>query len=467
MRLGMAFVWLLLSCGIAAAQTPGSVAPKGQPPAKVATVTVNTSSSGITIPSNFMGLSFEVGDLISGCYQNATGTWPGCGTVTSNAASFVSVVQLLGSNGVVRLGGSTSDTATPPALTQQIATNLQAFLAGIGSGWTSNVIYGLDLFANNSATAATQAGYLSTAFGAPHVTFQFSNEPLASGHFANIAAYQSAWNAYYTAVTGAVAGANYGAWDDSDLQDATTVISGLTPGLSGLSLVSYHRYSQGSTAAAIISYVPANTPFVGTNTGYLGSAISKQRLTETNSLGNGGVNGLSNTLMSAAFILNEAIQTANLGYGGINVHNRYAGQPVYYSPVSQLSDGNFGAAPIFYGMYLFAQVQGQQILASNVSGGANIVALATLRAANKANMLIVNNDQFSTSTVTPVQSAAWTTANVLKIASPAGQGCSESNPTLGGQAIGESGAWSGTTFSINNGQSITLGPCEAALVSVQ
>lgn len=458
----IALIWLLIwsLCTSASAQVTGLISSPGRNGAAAA-VMVNTSGSGLTIPSSFIGVSVEVADLINGYYQGTNGTWPS----NSSASSFVSLIQLLGSNGVFRFGGASSDTATPPALTQNIANNAQTFLAGVGSGWVSNVIYGLDLFANNSTTAANQAGFLATAFGASHMTFQFSNEPLSSGHFGSIGAYQTAWNAYYTAVTGAVASANYAAWDDTDLQDASTIIGGLTPGLSGLASVSYHRYGVGTTAAAVISYVNQWNFFVSTNASYLGSSVSKQRFTETNTLGNRGVVGLSDTLMAATFILTESIQLANYGYAGLNVHNVYAGGFGTYNPFIQNADGNFSPGTIFYGMYLFSQIEGQQILPSSVAGNGNIVAIATLRTASKANILIVNDDVYNSVPVTVNQSAAWSTATVLQL--KGNSACGEKSPTLGGQVIGESGVWSGTTTTISNGQAVTLGPCEAALIKVQ
>lgn len=68
--------------------------------------------------------------------------------------------------------------------------------------------------------------------------------------------------------------------------------------------------------------------------------------------------------------------------------------------------------------------------------------------------------------ITPTQINFWTTANVLKISTSDGNNCTSGNPTIGGQPIGKSGLWAGSPSSINNGQSISLQPCEAALIQI-
>jgi len=435
-------------------------------PSRTVTVAADTSSSGITIPTNFVGVSVEVQDfVVKGYFQGTSGTWNG----NASASSFIGLLGLLGTNGVFRIGGSTSDAASAPALTQQMATNLQTFLTALGGGWTP--IYGLDLKANDSATATTQVGYLTTTFGTSGVVFQMGNEPVSSGNF-TIGTYQTAWNAYYAAITASVAAARFSAWDEFNWGNAQTAINGLTPGVAGLQNVSYHWYningSVPNTSFLLNSIANFKTSF-NSNTAWAGSV--KQRLSETNSINLGGQNIFSNTLMSAAWYLNQAIILSQLGYAGLNEHMFFTGESSttqgYYNPMLQQPDQNFAPGAIFYGMYLFSRIQGQQIINSAVSGNAYIAAITTLRTAGKANMIVANNDQFDTIAVVPQQSAAWSTATVLRVASPSGTGCIEPSPTLGGQAIGESGAWSGSTFSISNGQAVVLGPCESALVQIQ
>jgi hypothetical protein len=192
------------------------------------------------------------------------------------------------------------------------------------------------------------------------------------------------------------------------------------------------------------------------------------RLTESNSMGfASGGNGISNRLAAATWYLNEAIVMAAGGWSGINIHAAYHFVSAIYNPIVQLGDGNFGAGPIFYGLFLFSKIEGQQILPLAIGGNGNIQAIATKGANGNANILAVNNDVSSSVIVTPQQSGAWTTANVLVLQDGDGNGCASASPVVGGAAIGESGSWSGTPFSIANGGYVSIPPCGAALIQIQ
>lgn len=449
-----------LALAIALAITPAwsdnqSESLPSTPPARVATVAVNLSSLGLTIPTNFVGLSAENQDFINGYYQGATG----------HAASFIAVANMLGSHGVLRIGGGTADEATSPALTSQMATNLATFVAGLGANWTT--IYGLDLFAANSAVAATQAGYLATALGVTKVTFQMGNEPVSSGNFTN-STYETAWNSYYTAISGAVTGALFAAWDDYSLASTQTIIAALTPGLSGMSYVTQHFYTTHGASATepqMLAILQGST--FNTNIGWAGAIPT--RMTETNSINLRGVAGMSDRLMSATYILNEMMVLAEEGWNGINVHECYtlAGAACVYNPIAQQLDSNFAPGPIFYGLYLFAQIEGDQIAQSAVGGnGSNVDAIAVAGAGGKAIILVANDDPVSSVSVTPSETVAWSAASVLLLTTSDGLGCSSASPLLGGQAMGESGRWGGQPSLISNGQAVSIPPCGAALITI-
>jgi hypothetical protein len=441
-------------------------------------LTANLSSLGSTISSNFVGISGEVGDFVNGFYQGTSGQWTSNG-FTGNAASYISLVNLLGSAGEFRLGGGSSNVGTAPNITSGMSTSLNSFLGGLGGNW--KLIYGLDLNAANSAAAATTAGNLATAVGTANVTFQFGNEPSLNGFTS--ATYTTAWNSYYTAVSGAVAGVKVAAVDDiinPGWGSVPTVVAGLTPGLAGMSFVSEHWYAFCSGVFAspvpiyLLSQIQMQQFASGGFSGSIGQYLvntqaygtTPQRMTETNSLCSRGQAGMSDRLMAAAWFINTAIVLANQGWAGMNVHSVWTGGIGVYNPMLITADNNFTATPIFYGMYLFSKIQGQQIAALAFSNAvSNIAGIATVGGGGDANILAVNNDVSNPVLITPDQSTNWSTANVLRVKGNAG--CSEANPTIGGASIGESGAWSGAAFALSKGQSVTLGPCEAALIQIQ
>ena len=470
---------LLASCSVHAQAPPfsslgGPLTGGGIAGPRSVTLTANLAATGYTVPADFVGYSFELTGLVPGNYLTGSG-------------SLCSLAGLIGTSGSIRIGGISSDGATPPALTQPIANGLESFRACLGSGW--KIIYGLDLVAANSTTAATQAGFLNTASGS-NVIFQFGNEPIDGSNF-TVSTYQTAWNAYQTAVTGAVPSAKLAAWDDGNFGQTQTAINGLTGGLAGLTYVTQHYYnspcSVAESASVMIGKMIINTTIplaaglsaILQNVGWATASSIKTRMTESNTICSGGVAGSSDRMMAAAWYLNEAILLANGGYNGVNTHNVFwwpasGGAPIIgtanpntYGALLLSGDGNFYPGSIFYGLYLFSKIEGQQTISLSQAGNGFVQSIASKGGGGNANILAVNNDLFNPVVITPAQSSAWTTANVLQIKSPSGAGCTEASPTVGGQAIGESGAWSGAPFSIANGASVTLGPCEAALIQIQ
>jgi hypothetical protein len=454
------FLWISTS---AFAQIPA--ASTGGKPSSTAFVKIsaNLAAPGFTIPTNFVGFSFEVSDLVGGYFQGTTGS----------AASMLGMMQLLGTCGSVRIGGASSDsTPSAPALTNTIASNLQAFMGALGGCW--QLFYGLDLKINNAATAATQAGLIATAFGASNVIFQFGNEPEL---YLTPANYITNWNGYYTTVSGAVAGLKVAAWDSGDFADTQTVIAGLTPGLAGMSYLTQHYYSDFATVGTIqhiFATLRAQNAYNGfyINNGYAGSKSIPQRMTETNSVDNGGLADISNTMGGSAWLILEQIILAAAGWSGVNIHGYYIQVPGFpanpqYVPMVHLSDGNFGPGASFYAMFMFSKIEGQQIVPIAIGGSANVAAIATKGSGGNANILSVNLDPGKSALVYPDQRAAWSTARVLTMTALDSSGCSSTNLIVGGAAIGESGSWPGDSVTINDGASVSIPPCGAALIQIQ
>ena len=79
-------------------------------------VTAILEDTSSTIPSNFVGLSLETQDVIADTIYTESNT------------SLQNLVKLLGSNGILRVGGTSQDTGhqgnPTPALTQRIANDL-------------------------------------------------------------------------------------------------------------------------------------------------------------------------------------------------------------------------------------------------------------------------------------------------------------------------------------------------------
>jgi hypothetical protein len=167
-------------------------------------VTAILEDTSWTIPSNFPGLSLETQDIIADTIYTGSNT------------SLQNLVKLLGSNGILRVGGTSQDTGhqgnPTPALTQRIVNDFAGFNSRLGSGWSP--IYGLDLGSNNPSEAVTQAGYIINAFGIRNVIFQIGNEP---DNWYSPSMYMSMWNDYYSSLSGSYSSIIFAAPDVAEL----------------------------------------------------------------------------------------------------------------------------------------------------------------------------------------------------------------------------------------------------------
>lgn len=433
------------------------------------TLRADLSATGYAVPSNFVGFSFEVGDLVAGYF-------------TAAQTTLVGLLHMLGAHGHIRFGGNSSDSAPPPALTQDLANSLHAFVTAIGAGWTP-IVYGLDGCYYNvspgdaTRIAAAQAGYLAKSFRASNVVFQFGNEPVnyGTGCF-TASAYSAMWQATYTAVAGAVSGAKYAAPDDNGAPNAKALVTSLKLPLSTLYAVTQHWYFSGGTPSLpqLLRSVPANTrtPTADLRLPQYFSGVGgvKVAMTEANTISGGGKHGISDVMAAATWYIDLAIALANAGYSWVDTHNRFVtggnNGNAWYNGIIHEQNGDFRAGPEFYGQYLFSKIEGEvTVNLEAVSGDeANLTAIAAMNETGNANILIVNNDTDRSVAVTPDQSATWRDGSVLLMH---GDGCGDPHPIVGGAAIGDGGAWRGSTAAISYGGTVTLGPCEAALVSIQ
>src|ERR1700745_2853547 len=121
---------------------------------------IDFNAPGQVIPENFLGFSFETKGLLSE------------GILLPENRSLISLVQHLGSKGVIRIGGNSSDR---PALRMGLTSNrahiehLAGFLSA--TGW--QLIYGLDLGSGDAEQAAAEAEMVAQIVGPKLLAFQF------------------------------------------------------------------------------------------------------------------------------------------------------------------------------------------------------------------------------------------------------------------------------------------------------
>ena len=144
-----------------------------------ALLTVDDRDAGRPIAPDFVGLSYESAILAAGDY------------FTPENASVLGLIRRLGPNGVLRIGGNTSERTVwrtqaeraadgsfviTPASIDRLAACLRIL------GW--KLIYGLNLAHGTPEEAAAEAAYVTHAVGANLLAFQIGNEPDGFGRWA-------------------------------------------------------------------------------------------------------------------------------------------------------------------------------------------------------------------------------------------------------------------------------------------
>lgn len=412
------------------------------------TVTANLDSTGAIVPANFVGFSNEETDVIPDAI------------FTPGNTSLINLLRLLGPSGVWRIGGNNSDTIPAPALTQQIANDVQAFISAVGPGWA--VIYGLDSVIDDAGIAVTQASYLINAFPSGNIAFQFGNEP---DYEIGEAAWISVFDSYYQALTAAYPTARVGGPDTGSL-DNLNYIDATHAGRSAVQYLTGHKYTLGCTPVSTTADQVVADAQVSSNPGVT--------ISEFGIICGGGQQGITDRLMAATYYLRLAQSAFSSGFRGILPHNVLEpidwgdGHPPrssYYNQFVRQIDGGYAPAPMFYGMYLFSQLLGQTSVSTTTSSVSSLVTVnATLGPNGNANILTVNGDTTQAVAVQPQQTRPWSTANVYVLS---GQGCDDPSPVLNGVAIGEGGSWPGSAAVISNGDSVSIPVCGAALIQIQ
>jgi hypothetical protein len=410
------------------------------------------SPAGPVIPQNFVGFSGEVLDFTGGIYS-------------ANNTSLIGLLRLLGPNGVMRIGGGTEADVPPDPLTQDIANDAAGFLNELGSGWS--LLYGLPDGVTDPDLAVQHAGYLLNALGQARVAFQIGNEP--NLHYQdNEQAWLNVFNPYYQALTAAFGALNYGAPDTSQLLDLSWPND--TPlGEAGFQFLTTHKYWP--NACNPLPQLPSVKSILDDAQvpSYPGWSI-----TEFGIICDGGDPRITNRLIAATYYLKLAQSAASGGWAGIMPHNVIIPElwgdgltrPAYYSQFALQPDGGYAPTPMFYGMYLFARMTGQQLITAQTpvdySKAASI--MATESPNGTANILVVNINPKRGFSVRPDQTAPWSRANYFLLS---GTSCADPAPVLNLFPIGEGGVWGGSVASMNRGDTVFVPPCGAFLIEIQ
>ena len=320
---------------------------KAQKPRAVqATLKLPSEAEGAQMPADFVGLSYEVQQL----------TDPGFFSVANQG--LVEQFRKLSSNGVLRLGGNTSEFAywmpTPNSpepehpktrevvgepkpeyypVTEESVRNLAGFLKA--TGWSC--LYGIGMGTNTPERAAAEGEFAAKTLGASLKYFQIGNEvDLFGRHLRDpqtwsAKTYLDEWLTLARAITARVPEAQFGLPDVASHVDWLTEIADLWPSVENpphVTTLTHHHYFGGpatnpevnipnllSAAAMAKDQKTANTAT---------TAASKMdvrvRMTEGNTCYRGGKPGVSDVFAAALWAADYSLLLASNNYSGINLH---------------------------------------------------------------------------------------------------------------------------------------------------
>jgi hypothetical protein len=134
-------------------------------------LTISESATGVNVPANFIGLSYEKSDLVNPL-------WP---YFNANQTVFLQLMKNL-KTGVLRLGGNSSDkikwynalrggSTSITEVYQNDVYKLKLFMDQLGTDW--KLVYGLNLA--NDTVHVSEVDYVHTQFGSKVLSFEIGN----------------------------------------------------------------------------------------------------------------------------------------------------------------------------------------------------------------------------------------------------------------------------------------------------
>jgi hypothetical protein len=181
------------------------------------------------------------------------------------------------------------------------------------------------------------------------------------------------------------------------------------------------------------------------------------RLAETNSCYGGGKEGVSDTFASALWGADYMFRIAQAGGIGVNFHGGGFG---WYTPIAGTRAKGFEARPLYYGMRLFREASGGELLDTTLSTAPDgLRVYAVQRPDGHVNLAALNLSLEHPIDLTLDHKLNGMQLIRLKAPSPA----AKTGQTLGDVTIGADGSWHANSHE-TAGSGLHLPPASAALI---
>ncbi len=419
-----------------------------------ATIVVEVSKPGHTIPADFLGISYEKNALVEPHFK------PGNSVL-------IQLHRNLGV-GTLRLGGNkvelTRWQAEAPASLDK-ATGLAVIgrttlddLYGFLKATDWKCLHGINLAGNQPEASADEAAYALKIGAASVLAFEVGNEPnLYTNHDLRKKGYDCpTYLPEAAAAIKVIRGRNPGIIlagpatarrTDHWFEDAVAGLKGqLEIGTSHLSALSGGSTNPKSanfpntTNLLLPATMAKDVAMVDEHLAAAKAAGMRYRLAECNSVSNGGRTGVSDTFVSALWATDFLFAVAEHGTDGINFHCNL--KPGSYSPISwSKTESRYVVHPLYYAMLAFKEAGRGKILPTTVKSAANLTAHATLGADGKVRVLLTNKDM--TQGVVAHLSTGRAKGSVVRLLAPAAD--AKTGITFAGSTAGTDGKWAAKT----------------------
>ena len=434
------------ACTVAAARLRA----QGQSRVQVA-LTIPTEAAGPHMPLDFVGLSYEVQQLVDPSF------------FSMQNSGLIREFKALSSHGVLRLGGNTSEFAywkpTPDspepehpqvrevvgepkakyyAVTAEAVSNLAEFLQA--TGWTC--LYGIGMGTNIPARAAEEAAFVAKTLGDRLQYFQIGNEAdLFDRHLRDpktwsAKTYLEEWLTLARAIADRVPDAKFGMPDVAANVSWLTQIADQWATIATpprVTTLTHHYYFGGPATNPEVSIPhllkPATMAKVQNTANVATAAAAKVgarvRMTEGNTCYRGGKPGVSDVFAAALWAADYSLLLASHNYSGVNLHGgtgksvansvggslpgddllkengatpeQIATHPhPFYTPIATFGS-DYTLEPVAYGLKFAGLFSGGSILKTDFStklqaAGINATAYAANMSGGETSVIILNKD---------------------------------------------------------------------------
>ena len=380
--------------------------------------------SGVTVPPDFNGLSYESPQLANPRFFAA-----------SNKQLVQLFRELAPTGGVLRLGGNLSaftgwhaDSTSPLTTAEQAMTDrgkkywewdltdptvkngkreavftpeciraMASFLDA--TGWKA--IYGLNFATGTQQQATAEAACVYKTLGKSLIAFQLGNEDdFWRGGFRGadweFDRYFAEWQQWTRTIRSEVPGAQFGGPDVAVRLDWVEKMAAAAQ--TDAALLSSHHYAMGPagdprmTWEHLLGLDSQVAKEIATARRATAIAGVRFRNTECNSCYHGGQRGVSDSYASALWGADYMLALAQGGHAGVNLHG---GGDGIYSPIVGDSDRGFTRRPLYFGMQFAQSFAGGEMLDSTLSGGGSINAYAA-RHRQKLTVALINKGAVDT-----------------------------------------------------------------------